>query len=498
MSVEADVVDAPMDGAEAIDVSFSGDGGVMKTILKAAPEDAAGPPFKGAFVTAHYTGTLASDGTKFDSSVDRGTPFTFTIGQGQVIRGWDEGFASMKIGEKAILKISPEYGYGKSGSPPKIPPNADLNFEVELLDFKEKEKERWDMDHEERTAKTHSLKEEGTAFFSAKKFKEAAKKYQDAAEMLADEEEVKDELPDDERPLYASCWTNAAMCHLKLSAWSDVVSTCTKALVVEPSNIKALFRRGTARMKLGLLDLAKSDLMEAYKLEPANKDVRRKIQELKDAVAEAKKKEKEAFGGLFGKVSMYDDKTGIVAPGKSNPHVFFDIKHGDTMLGRIVMQIYMDVTPKTAENFRALCTGEKGVSKVSGKPLHYKGCTFHRVIKDFMVQGGDFTNHDGTGGESIYGEKFSDENFALKHTEEGLLSMANAGPGTNGSQFFITSRKTPHLDNKHVVFGRVVEGMDIVRKMENVEIGDNDKPKVDIVIEDCGEIPDYKAPAELV
>jgi len=170
----------------------------------------------------------------------------------------------------------------------------------------------------------------------------------------------------------------------------------------------------------------------------------------------------------------------------SNPKVFFDVAVSGRPIGRIVMELFADTTPRTAENFRALCTGEKGIGRM-GKPLHFKGSTFHRVIPNFMCQGGDFTAGNGTGGESIYGAKFADENFIRKHTGPGVLSMANAGPNTNGSQFFLCTVKTEWLDGKHVVFGQVVEGMDVVKKIESYgSSSGKTQGKVEIV--DCGQL----------
>ncbi|KAJ1729969.1 cytochrome P450 cyp2 [Coemansia sp. Benny D160-2] len=163
----------------------------------------------------------------------------------------------------------------------------------------------------------------------------------------------------------------------------------------------------------------------------------------------------------------------------ANPTVFFDVTADNQPLGRIEMELNADVAPKTAENFRQLCTGQNGYG--------YKDSIFHRVIPQFMLQGGDFTNHNGTGGKSIYGNKFADENFQLKHTVPGLLSMANAGPNTNGSQFFVTTVPCPWLDGKHVVFGKVTKGLNVVQDIEKLG-SQSGKTKKRIVIADCGQL----------
>ncbi|KAJ1919945.1 cytochrome P450 monooxygenase 11 [Tieghemiomyces parasiticus] len=178
------------------------------------------------------------------------------------------------------------------------------------------------------------------------------------------------------------------------------------------------------------------------------------------------------------------------------PRVFFDIDRDNERLGRVIFELFSHEVPITAENFRCLCTGERGIGPVSKVPLHYKGSIFHRIIDGFMLQGGDFVRRNGTGGESIYGPTFPDEDLKRQHDMDGLLSMANRGPNTNSSQFFITVRPTPHLDGKHTVFGRVIHGMEIVHNLEKTPVDKKDCPTTLVKIAHCGEL-ELRIPPEL-
>jgi peptidylprolyl isomerase len=476
-------------------MDISGDGGLIKEIIQEGTGDY---PADGEEVEVHYRGTLL-DGTQFDSSLDRNETFKFTLGNGSVIKGWDKGVSTMKIGEKSILTCREDYAYGKKGSPPKIPPNATLKFEVELLGKKEKVKEKWEFDYHERVEKAKILKDQGNDLVKAGKISEARKECYAEALSWVEDDPVDDsdfnETARELRQLKLQIFSNLAMCDLKAQDWSSAITNCNEALKIDPVNIKALFRRASARLSYGILEDAMKDVQKGLEIEPGNKDLKTLEAKIRAKDKSNKQEEKKLYGNMFAKGSgLYAEKKVMVSeysipatPLVSNPKVFFDVKIGDGESRRVTFELFANVVPKTAENFRALCTGEKGIGR-KGVALSYKNSIFHRVIKGFMMQGGDFTDHRGTGGESIYGLKFEDENFAIKHKVPGLLSMANSGPGTNGSQFFITFVETPHLDGKHVVFGRVLEGMQVVQEVENVETGQNDVPRTPVIIADCGEI----------
>lgn len=467
-------------------VKLDEDGSIVKFILKEGNDEVF--PEEGDEVVTHYTGYLEADGSIFDSSRQRNQHFDFVLGQGKVIKGWDVGFASMKAGEEAVLTLKADAAYGATGSPPTIPPNATLIFHVELISFGPKKKEKWDMSTAERIEEASASKLEGNELFKAKKYTESYKKYEeglDFVNFLTDATEDEQKVGN---TLKLSLQLNAAQAAIRNTEFADAIKMCGEALKLEVENVKALYRRGVAHSSAGNFREAKNDLMKGLGLEPTNGAIKKELILLKNRISNSKLKERNIFGNMFKKGSgFYDDKRIVPKELEHDQHTevvncFFDIQIGDEEVERVEMELFKDTVPKTVENFRCLCTGEKG----SG--LHYKGSGFHRVISGFMIQGGDFTKGDGTGGKSIYGDKFDDENFVSKHTQKGLLSMANAGPGTNGSQFFITTAETPHLDGKHVVFGRVSKGMEFIEKVEKLETGSNDKPLKAVTIVDCGEV----------
>jgi cyclophilin family peptidyl-prolyl cis-trans isomerase len=249
--------------------------------------------------------------------------------------------------------------------------------------------------------------------------------------------------------------------------------------------VKALFRRGVARTHLHEYAKARVDLFAAARLDPKSKEVRAAIDTMLTEEALAKERDAKVAQKSLGNPKKAPPGGGLRPPAT----VFFDIALEDTDCGRVVMEMFPEA-PLTCENFRCLCTGERGIGN-SKKPLHFEGSPFHRLIPGYIIQGGDIVQGTGMGGDSIYGGMFRDEKFVRKHDQPGLLSMANGGPNTNSSQFFITFAACPHLDNYNVVFGRVASGFEILEKLADVVPTDkrNDRPKKRIWVRACGELP---------
>ena len=466
-------------------INITEDGGVKKKIIK---EGTGAQAVEGSEVQVNYIGRN-KDNKIFDQT--KGEPFKFKIGDHQVIKGWEIGVKTMKIGEKSEFILSPEYAYGDRKMSDLIPENSTLIFEIELLKVEIPKKPISEMTYEEKLAEGKKLKEEGVTKFKAGDIPNARDMFTRAVAYLENMDKTK-EAEAEGVNLYVTTLSNLCNCCNRQKEYHAVVNFASKGLKIKELP-KLYYFRAIANANNDEFASAKEDLESLKKLLPEKdrdsdegvKFVVNLIEQREKAISSRVKK---MSRGLFH-ANLYEDKEVKNKPveppkeqNKDNPVVFLDIKIGDKEAKRVEIELFKDKVPKTSENFRCLCTGEKG------EKLHYKGSIFHRVIRNFMIQGGDFENANGTGGSSIYGKKFDDENFTYSLSREGLLAMANSGPNTNGSQFFITLKDCPWLNEKHVVFGQVIKGMDVVKEVEAVETDGQDKPKVTVVIENCGEI----------
>ena len=425
------------------------------------------------------------------------TSHTLCIDEGQSPIGFmDDVLKTMRKKEVCDVVV-------RKGSEEGLPVDEDCTVRLTLIDFDKAPVSHEMQDDGERLAHIQQLKENGNNWFKRGDFPRAKRRYESAVYFGEYEsDEVKASLT----PLYG----NLAAVASSMKDWPSCVEQCDKVLKKDSNNVKALYRKGVALGKTKEFDDAISCLKKAVALDATNVASKRALRDVVQAKKTQQKQLKNTYGGMFSKLEGFassnrpkeprklddyddlsDEDYDLSKPG-ANPlapvdhqkglkRAFFDISIGGSSKGRILMELYDDTVPKTVNNFLAICNGYES--------LHYQGCSFHRVIKDFMIQGGDVTKGDGTGGASIYGGKFDDEAFIDTHSEPYLLSMANAGRNTNGSQFFITTVKCPHLDGKHVVFGRVVSGVDIVQAIENTEVDDSDKPLKACTITASGELP---------
>lgn len=470
-------------------------GEVTKRILK---QGSGGPfPEEGDLVQVRY---VVRVGEKV--VVDcRARGVEFVLGDGSVVKGMDEGVASMTKGELAEIVVGPTLAFGDKGLPPLVPPQTTFVMEIELVDVRSVEEES-SMSWSQRAAFVSEWKHKGNVLFRNGEFDEASKAYERALSVgtwdIPDcvSEDASDQSKEELNSLLCSVRLNAAQSYLNIRDYSKAIALTTMVLKSDSNNNKALFRRGTAYSAYGLIQEAKMDLTKCRELPNIDKHaVNKQVKILHDRAQQSSLRDRSYTSlHLSNRAPTYDERKapedGAHHDDKNSAFAFFEVTIDDAPQGRIEFELFQDALPKTVANFLALCTGEKATTERS---LHYKGSKFHRVIKGFMCQGGDVdAPHEGSGGISIYGSRFEDESVGRRHDAPFLLCMANSGPNSNGSQFFVTTAPAPHLDGKDVVFGKVTLGFDVISKIESLDTDSTCRPVKNVVIEDCGVISQDK------
>lgn len=448
-------------------INLTEDGGVKKKLLSLGSGD---QPSNNNEIIISFTSTIDNKTTKKEN-------FRFSLGNNEVNSGLEIAVKSMKINEKSSFIISPEYSNNKKNS----------IYEIILLQILPPLKKISEMDFPEKLSRAKMLKNEGVEKYKENEFEIAAEKFLKSIEFIKNSDENNEDQIEGFN-LLITLLTNLSNCYNHLKNYEKVMKFTEQALKLKP-NAKNYYFRSIASVNIGNLNEAEKNLTELKKFLNENDEGIKYVQNLIENQKKIQNVNKKKFSKNIFKQKLYDDKPNNFKPNfipekinEKNPKCFFEIQIGknDENLKRIEFELFKDHVPKTSENFRCLCTGEKN--------LHYKNSIFHRIIKDFAISGGDFENNDGTGGKSIYGKTFEDENFYYAHNKEGILTMANSGKNTNGSQFFITLKETPWLDGKNVVFGRVIKGMDVVNEIAEVETDGQNKPEEEVKIVNCGEI----------
>eukprot|EP01022_Parablepharisma_sp_SALTPOND_P016831 TRINITY_DN2561_c1_g1_i1.p1 TRINITY_DN2561_c1_g1~~TRINITY_DN2561_c1_g1_i1.p1 ORF type:complete len:592 (+),score=78.62 TRINITY_DN2561_c1_g1_i1:1411-3186(+) len=471
------------------------DGGILKKIITPGYGD--DTPKKGQQVILLFECKLP-DGSKVQSSSNPEQPTVFFADSEAVFKGLNLAALSMKRGEISHFKVKPDY----SDSSFK---DSELELKVEMLDFHDKWKHMIDLPEDERLEFASKIKAMGNEHFKAKRIKAAAYFYKQGTEYvdtLVSSDFSK--TPAKVLELRKSLYQNLSIVSNNLGNWHGTIKYCSELIEKDPENAKARYLRGVALSKVGRFDDALEDLKLAQKQSPEDAKIVELVNEIIRFKKQQKETEKKKFQKIFQSESIYKEVAPKITKSlqkfpdydPTNPKVFLEIQVGTRDPKILVFELIKTKVPRTVENFRVFCTGEKVHPY---RPYSYKDSYFHRLIKNFMIQGGDIEKRDGTGGYSIYGDKFDDENFLLPHSQAGILSMANHGPNTNGCQFFITFKKTPWCDGKNVAFGRLIKGFEfLLGELQSVEVATEFSiPKLPIRIANCGEYKEDIAVPEM-